>query len=48
MFSMYKRNRQIPIAKKLEIIEYSKVHGIIFNISIKRMFKFSELKIFFI
>ena len=27
MFSMYKRNRQIPIAKKLEIIEYSKIHG---------------------
>ncbi len=27
MFSMYKRNRQIAIAKKLEIIEYSKIHG---------------------
>ena len=24
---MYKKNRQIPIAKKLEIIEYSKIHG---------------------
>ena len=27
MFSIYKRNLQIPIAKKLEIIEYSKIHG---------------------
>ena len=27
MFSMYKRNSQISIAKKLEIIEYSKIHG---------------------
>ena len=27
MFSINKRNSQIPIAKKLEYIEYSKIHG---------------------